>query len=235
MFVSMCVCVYVCECVYMLLSMCVCVCVCMRVHACEGSEHARMLASWYVGRIQGHDLKRMCMHTCVWSLMSGDTRLMEGMFACLCVYMYVCMRGNDTARSTEYQPPYMCTHACMYIPPRRKHVYIRICIHKHTLTPPDLPQVIIGKLNLVDLAGSEDSRKLAGASSNLRGPDAANFVSGSLGVLKEVIRAANQGSVGAGYADSRLTRIVKDSLVRCFVCMSVCVILMHLALGCSIC
>ncbi len=82
-------------------------------------------------------------------------------------------------------------------------------------------QTISGKLNLVDLAGSEDSRKLAGANSNMRGPDAASFVSGSLGILKEVIRAINQGNVGAGYADSRLTRIVKDSLVR-FCVLNVC-------------
>lgn len=66
-----------------------------------------------------------------------------------------------------------------------------------------------GKLYLIDLAGSEDNRRTGNKGLRLKESTAINT---SLFVLGKVVDALNQGSQRVPYRDSKLTRLLQDSL-----------------------
>ncbi|OMJ25956.1 Kinesin-like protein KIF22-A [Smittium culicis] len=66
-----------------------------------------------------------------------------------------------------------------------------------------------GQLNLIDLAGSEDNRKTDNNRERMKESTAINQ---SLFVLGKVIEALNSGASRIPYRDSKMTRILQDSL-----------------------
>ncbi|XP_074053390.1 kinesin-like protein KIF22 isoform X2 [Macrotis lagotis] len=66
-----------------------------------------------------------------------------------------------------------------------------------------------GKLYLIDLAGSEDNRRTGNQGLRLKESGAINA---SLFVLSKVVDALNQGLPRVPYRDSKLTRLLQDSL-----------------------
>lgn len=69
--------------------------------------------------------------------------------------------------------------------------------------------VVMGKLNLIDLAGNEDNRKTC--NDGIRLQESAK-INQSLFTLSQVIYALNNNSPRVPYRDSKLTRILQDSL-----------------------
>lgn len=67
----------------------------------------------------------------------------------------------------------------------------------------------LGKMHLVDLAGSEDNRRTDNAGQRLKESGAINR---SLFVLSQVVEALNRGDARIPYRDSKLTRLLQDSL-----------------------
>ncbi|XP_041038106.1 kinesin-like protein KIF22 isoform X1 [Carcharodon carcharias] len=68
---------------------------------------------------------------------------------------------------------------------------------------------LTGKLYLIDLAGSEDNRRTGNRGIRLKESGAINT---SLFVLSKVVDALNQGLGRVPYRDSKLTRLLQDSL-----------------------
>ncbi|XP_043942274.1 kinesin-like protein KIF22 [Protopterus annectens] len=68
---------------------------------------------------------------------------------------------------------------------------------------------LTGKLYLIDLAGSEDNRRTGNQGIRLKESGAINS---SLFVLSKVVDALNQGLPRIPYRDSKLTRLLQDSL-----------------------
>ncbi|XP_060679272.1 kinesin-like protein KIF22 isoform X2 [Hemiscyllium ocellatum] len=68
---------------------------------------------------------------------------------------------------------------------------------------------LTGKLYLIDLAGSEDNRRTGNEGIRLKESGAIN---NSLFVLSKVVDALNQGLCRIPYRDSKLTRLLQDSL-----------------------
>ena len=66
-----------------------------------------------------------------------------------------------------------------------------------------------GKLHLIDLAGSEDNRRTANVGQRLKESGSINL---SLFVLGKVVDALNSKSLRIPYRDSKLTRLLQDSL-----------------------
>ncbi|KAI8318899.1 kinesin-domain-containing protein, partial [Martensiomyces pterosporus] len=66
-----------------------------------------------------------------------------------------------------------------------------------------------GKLHLIDLAGSEDNRRTENGKDRMAESSAINR---SLFVLGQVVEALNTGSSRIPYRDSKMTRILQDSL-----------------------
>lgn len=73
----------------------------------------------------------------------------------------------------------------------------------------------ISYLHLIDLAGSEDNRKTMNTGMNLK---ESSCINKSLFVLNSCVRAILNKSVSIPYRDSKLTRILKDSLGGTAVC-----------------
>lgn len=67
----------------------------------------------------------------------------------------------------------------------------------------------VGKLNLVDLAGSERAKKTGAKGATLQEGIKINL---SLSVLGNVISALAEGGRHIPYRDSKLTRLLQDSL-----------------------
>ncbi|XP_074379191.1 kinesin-like protein KIN-10C [Apium graveolens] len=78
-------------------------------------------------------------------------------------------------------------------------------------TPADdtLENVVMGKLNLIDLAGNEDNRKTC--NDGIRLQESAK-INQSLFTLSQVIYALNNNSPRVPYRESKLTRVLQDSL-----------------------
>ncbi|CAG8512119.1 10400_t:CDS:10 [Paraglomus occultum] len=68
---------------------------------------------------------------------------------------------------------------------------------------------LFGKINLIDLAGSEDNRRTENGKERLVESAAINK---SLFALGQVVEALSQGSSRIPYRDSKMTRILQDSL-----------------------
>lgn len=71
------------------------------------------------------------------------------------------------------------------------------------------PHIIVGKLNLVDLAGSERQSKTGATGERFREATNINL---ALSVLGRVINALTEGAKHIPYRDSKLTRLLQDSL-----------------------
>jgi hypothetical protein len=92
----------------------------------------------------------------------------------------------------------------------RSHSIFSIVIEMNTkdeMTGKDMLRV--GKLNLVDLAGSERAKKTGATDKTLKEGIRINL---SLSVLGNVISALAEGSKFIPYRDSKLTRLLQDSL-----------------------
>ncbi|XP_022780534.1 kinesin-like protein KIF22 isoform X2 [Stylophora pistillata] len=89
----------------------------------------------------------------------------------------------------------------------RSHSIVLIQVKKHN----QVAQVtkLIGKFYLIDLAGSEDNRKTGNEGIRLKESGAINS---SLFALGQVVDALNQGLCRVPYRNSKLTRLLQDSL-----------------------
>ncbi|KAK9073203.1 hypothetical protein SSX86_007527 [Deinandra increscens subsp. villosa] len=68
---------------------------------------------------------------------------------------------------------------------------------------------VIGKLNLIDLAGNEDNKRSGNEGARLQ---ESTKINQSLFALSQVIHALNNNNTRIPYRDSKLTRILQDSL-----------------------
>lgn len=89
----------------------------------------------------------------------------------------------------------------------RSHAVLTIKITRQEKTSPF--RKLTGKVNLIDLAGSEDNRKTENQGARLKESGAINM---SLFVLGKVVDALNEGQSRIPYRDSKLTRLLQDSL-----------------------
>ncbi|XP_072455214.1 kinesin-like protein KIF22 isoform X3 [Notamacropus eugenii] len=89
----------------------------------------------------------------------------------------------------------------------RSHAVLLVKVEQRERTAPF--QQREGKLYLIDLAGSEDNRRTGNQGLRLKESGAINA---SLFVLGKVVDALNQGLPRVPYRDSKLTRLLQDSL-----------------------
>ncbi|KAG7492233.1 hypothetical protein MATL_G00011630 [Megalops atlanticus] len=89
----------------------------------------------------------------------------------------------------------------------RSHAILLIKVVKSQRIPPHRQQT--GKLYLVDLAGSEDNRRTGNQGLRLKESGAINL---SLFTLSKVVDSLNTGGGRVPYRDSKLTRLLQDSL-----------------------
>ncbi|XP_073504877.1 kinesin-like protein KIF22 isoform X2 [Phyllobates terribilis] len=101
------------------------------------------------------------------------------------------------------------TVACTKLNDRssRSHAVLLIKVQKNQQIPPF--RQLTGKLYLIDLAGSEDNRRTGNQGIRLKESGAINS---SLFTLSKVVDALNQGLPRIPYRDSKLTRLLQDSL-----------------------
>ncbi|KAJ7514479.1 hypothetical protein O6H91_23G045800 [Diphasiastrum complanatum] len=88
----------------------------------------------------------------------------------------------------------------------RSHGVLRVTV---TTGPADSENSQVGKLNLIDLAGNEDNRRTGNEGVRLA---ESSRINQSLFALSNVINALNANEVRVPYRDSKLTRILQDSL-----------------------
>ncbi|PKA49035.1 125 kDa kinesin-related protein [Apostasia shenzhenica] len=91
----------------------------------------------------------------------------------------------------------------------RSHSIFSITIHIKEVTPEGEEMIKIGKLNLVDLAGSENISRSGAREGRAR---EAGEINKSLLTLGRVINALVEHSGHIPYRDSKLTRLLRDSL-----------------------
>lgn len=101
------------------------------------------------------------------------------------------------------------TVACTKLNDRssRSHAVLMIKVQKSQQVIPF--RQLTGKLYLIDLAGSEDNRRTGNQGIRLKESGAINS---SLFTLSKVVDALNQGFPRIPYRDSKLTRLLQDSL-----------------------
>ncbi|KAM3917702.1 kinesin-like protein KIF22 [Leptodactylus fuscus] len=101
------------------------------------------------------------------------------------------------------------TVACTKLNDRssRSHALLLIKVQKTQRIPPG--RQLTGKLYLIDLAGSEDNRRTGNQGIRLKESGAINS---SLFTLSKVVDALSQGLPRIPYRDSKLTRLLQDSL-----------------------
>jgi kinesin family protein 11 len=93
----------------------------------------------------------------------------------------------------------------------RSHCIFSITLHIKETTPEGEDLLKIGKLNLVDLAGSENIGR-SGADQNAERKTEAGMINKSLLTLGRVITALTDNSPHVPYRESKLTRLLQDSL-----------------------
>lgn len=86
---------------------------------------------------------------------------------------------------------------------------IRVISRDDDINSPTYGSLLEGKLHLIDLAGSEDNRKTENVGARI--VESSN-INTSLFVLAKVINALNDGDKRIPYRDSKLTRLLQDSL-----------------------
>ncbi|CAF4295397.1 unnamed protein product [Rotaria socialis] len=91
----------------------------------------------------------------------------------------------------------------------RSHAIFIITVESSELGTDGKPHICVGKLNLVDLAGSERQAKTGSTGDRFKEATNINL---SLSVLGNVISALVDGSSHVPYRDSKLTRLLQNSL-----------------------
>ncbi|KAI3919612.1 hypothetical protein MKX01_018435 [Papaver californicum] len=91
----------------------------------------------------------------------------------------------------------------------RSHGILVIVVAKTCKNGDDSTSITTGKLNLIDLAGNEDNRR--GCNEGIRIQESGK-ISQSLFALSNVIYALNNNKPRVPYRESKLTRILQDSL-----------------------
>lgn len=94
----------------------------------------------------------------------------------------------------------------------RSHAVFTVTVHSKELSPDGEELLRVGKLNLVDLAGSECVAR--SGSKDLRAREAGS-INQSLLTLGRVITALVEKSPHIAYRDSKLTRVLQESLGGC--------------------
>ncbi|XP_050912847.1 kinesin-like protein KIN-10B isoform X2 [Lathyrus oleraceus] len=97
-------------------------------------------------------------------------------------------------------------HTCLNDVSSRSHGVLVISV---VSTPDETGRTVCGKLNLIDLAGNEDNRR--SCSEGIRLQESAK-INQSLFALSNVIYALNNDQTRIPYRESKLTRILQDSL-----------------------
>ncbi|XP_047335058.1 kinesin-like protein KIN-10B [Impatiens glandulifera] len=100
-------------------------------------------------------------------------------------------------------------HTCLNDVSSRSHAVLVIYICNANTCVDDSHNVVTGKLNLIDLAGNEDNRKIFNEGIRLQ---ESSKINQSLFALSNVIYALNNNKSRVPYRDSKLTRILQDSL-----------------------
>jgi len=116
-------------------------------------------------------------------------------------FMELFEKGNSI-RATS------CTNLNKHSSRSHSILQIRNYVEK-TTTSGKVKKKLFGKLNLIDLAGSEDNRQTGNKGKKLA---ESNAINKSLFVLGKVINALNQKQQRIPYRDSKLTRLLQDSL-----------------------
>jgi kinesin family protein 11 len=93
----------------------------------------------------------------------------------------------------------------------RSHCIFSITIHTKEVAPDGEDLIKVGKLNLVDLAGSENIGR-SGADKDILRTQEASKINKSLLTLGRVITALTDGAPHIPYRESKLTRLLQDSL-----------------------
>ncbi|KAJ1948073.1 Kinesin- motor protein, partial [Dispira parvispora] len=91
----------------------------------------------------------------------------------------------------------------------RSHAIFSITVHTKEATPEGEDLIKVGKLNLVDLAGSENIGRSGAENRRAR---EAGLINQSLLTLGRVINLLVEGVAYIPYRDSKLTRLLQDSL-----------------------
>ncbi|KAK9822824.1 hypothetical protein WJX81_005423 [Elliptochloris bilobata] len=91
----------------------------------------------------------------------------------------------------------------------RSHSVFCVTVHMREMTPDGEEVIKIGKLYLVDLAGSENVSRSGAVDQRAK---EAGLINKSLLTLGRVITALVEGSGHVPYRDSKLTRLLRDSL-----------------------
>ncbi|WAQ82081.1 hypothetical protein PtA15_2A394 [Puccinia triticina] len=86
-----------------------------------------------------------------------------------------------------------------------------LSIHVDHLPPDGAPPTHLGKCVLIDLAGSENNKKTGNENNKERMKESVE-INQSLLALRKVVRSLNTGDHRIPYRDSKLTRILSDSL-----------------------
>jgi kinesin family protein 22 len=107
---------------------------------------------------------------------------------------------NRRKGATKLNPSSSRSHAILLLSIQKK-----LTQHKN----PNLTTTQTSKLHLIDLAGSEDNRKTENKGVRLAESSSINT---SLFALAKVVNALNEGSSRIPYRDSKLTRLLSDSL-----------------------
>ena len=105
--------------------------------------------------------------------------------------------------------PRMVGHTNMNAASSRSHAIFTITIERVDKGTDNKDAFRVGKLNLVDLAGSERQGKTGAEGVRLKEATKINL---SLTALGNVISSLVDGSKHVPYRDSRLTRLLQDSL-----------------------
>ena len=112
---------------------------------------------------------------------------------------------------TSFFAPRMVGHTNMNATSSRSHAIFTITIERVDKGADNKDAFRVGKLNLVDLVGSERQGKTGAEGVRLKEATKINL---SLTALGNVISALVDGSKHVPYRDSRLTRLLQDSLDR---------------------
>eukprot|EP01125_Pyxidicula_operculata_P018839 TRINITY_DN6742_c0_g1_i2.p1 TRINITY_DN6742_c0_g1~~TRINITY_DN6742_c0_g1_i2.p1 ORF type:complete len:320 (-),score=31.36 TRINITY_DN6742_c0_g1_i2:34-993(-) len=87
----------------------------------------------------------------------------------------------------------------------RSHAILRFIVE----TQESKNTIVVGKLQMIDLAGNEDNRKTNNSGQTMK---ESTSINSSLHVLGKVVNAINSNSVRIPFRDSKLTRLLQDSL-----------------------
>lgn len=120
-------------------------------------------------------------------------------------YEDFCIFYDDKAKNRSTASTRLNSHSS------RSHAVLMVRVLAKDLDnrSPTYGNLLEGKLHLIDLAGSEDNRKTDNVGKRI--VESSN-INSSLFVLAKVVQALNDGDKRIPYRDSKLTRLLQDSL-----------------------